>query len=134
MTAGTKKEGNYNVILAEDNALHQRLVREFLKKFDINLSIVNNGKELLERLAENRIYDLVLLDIQMPIMDGYTVTEAIRKNPKYKDLIIVGLTAFAMEGDERYAMIKGMNDYITKPFSQDTLVKTLSRYLVLRKL
>ncbi len=134
MTAGTKKEGNYNVILAEDNALHQRLVREFLKKFDINLSIVNNGKELLERLAENRIYDLVLLDIQMPIMDGYAVTEAIRKNPKYKDLIIVGLTAFAMEGDERYAMIKGMNDYITKPFSQDTLVKTLSRYLVLRKL
>ena len=131
MIAGTKKEGNYNVILAEDNPLHQRLVQEFLKKFDINLSVVSNGKDLLDRLAEGRLYDLVLLDIQMPVMDGYAVTEAIRKKPKYKDLIIVGLTAFAMEGDEHYALIKGMNDYITKPFSKDTLIKTLSRYLIL---
>jgi CheY-like chemotaxis protein len=132
MTVWTKKGGNYNVILAEDNAFHQRLVQEILKKFDINLSIVNNGKELLERLAENRIYDLVLLDIQMPVMDGYAAVDAIRKNPKYKDIIIVGLTAFAMEGDERYALIKGMNDYITKPFSKETLITTLRRYLILK--
>lgn len=124
---------NYNVILAEDNKDHQKLIRELLKKYSINLDIVYNGKELLEMLALGKKYDLVLMDIQMPVMDGYAATTAIRKNPKYNDLLIIGLTAFAMDGDVQVAISKGMNDYITKPIDKEILFETLSRYLKLKR-
>jgi CheY-like chemotaxis protein len=133
MAAKIQKAKKYNVILAEDNELHQRLIKAFLEKFNVNLEIVNNGKELLEKLEKERKYDLVLMDIQMPVMDGYSATEAIRKNPKYKDLLIIGLTAFAMDGDMQVAISKGMNDYITKPIDEEILFNTLSRYLKLKR-
>lgn len=133
MTLKFKKGKNYNVILAEDNVDHQKLTKEFLKKSNINLDIVFNGQELLAKLKQGWKYDLVLMDIQMPVMDGYAATEAIRKNPKYKDLPIIGLTAFAFEGDAQVAMSKGMNDYITKPINKEIFFETLSRYLVLKR-
>lgn len=129
----TKTDRNYNIILAEDNLDHQRLIKEMLKKYNVNLDIVNNGQELLAKLAQGWKYDLVLMDIQMPVMDGYTATEAIRKDPKNKDLIIIGLTAYAMDGDEHIALVKGMTDYITKPISSILFFETLGRYLVLKK-
>jgi CheY-like chemotaxis protein len=133
MTSEFKKGENYNVILAEDNVDHQRLIKELLRKSNINLDIVYNGQELLAKLKQGWKYDLILMDIQMPVMDGYAATEAIRKDPRYKDLLIIGLTAFAMGGDEHIAMMKGMNDYITKPINKDDLFTTIGRYLKLKK-
>lgn len=132
MNTSMKKVDCYNVVLAEDNTEHQKLISKMLKKYNINLEVVDNGKELLYNLDHGRKYDLVLMDIQMPIMDGYAATDAIRKNPKYSDLVIIGLTAFAMEGDEQVALRRGMNDYITKPIDRQILHHALSRYLVLK--
>ena len=133
MASDTQKGKNYNVILAEDNLDHQKLIKALIAKTNINLDIVNNGRELLEMLALGNKYDLVLMDIQMPVMDGYTVTEKIRKNPKYKDLLIIGLTAFAMEGDANIAISKGMNDYITKPIDKEDILNTIGRYLKIKR-
>ncbi len=132
MLFNTSKKNNYNVILAEDNPDHQKLVKVLLAKTNINLDIVNNGKELLEMLGLKK-YDLVLMDIQMPIMDGYTATQKIRQNPKYQDILIIGLTAYAMDGDATIAIKKGMNDYITKPINREDLLNTIGRYLKIKK-
>jgi CheY-like chemotaxis protein len=126
------KSQNYNVVIAEDNIEHQKLIKKLIEKYNVNIDIVNNGQELIDKLAYGRTYDLVIMDIQMPIMDGYTATEIIRKNPAYSNLIIIGLTAFAMQGDEQIAFSKGMNDYITKPVTKQTLYRALSRHLVLK--
>jgi len=133
MTLEFKKGENYNVILVEDNVDHQRLIKELFKKSNINLDIVFNGQELLVKLKQGWKYDLVLMDIQMPMMNGYEATKAIRKDPRNKDLIIIGVTAFALDGDRQVAMSKGMNDYITKPIDKETLFEVLSRHLVLKK-
>lgn len=132
MNTSTRKMSCYNVVLAEDNIEHQKLIKKMVEQYNINLEIVNNGRELLYNLEHGRKYDLVLMDIQMPVMDGYSATDAIRKNPNYSDLVIIGLTAFAMEGDEQVALSRGMNDYITKPIDRQILRKTLSRFLVLK--
>ncbi|MBS4015064.1 MAG: response regulator [Candidatus Latescibacteria bacterium] len=127
------KSQYYNVIIAEDNPEHQKLIKKLIEQYNVNIDIVNNGQELLDKLNYGRTYDIVIMDIQMPVMDGYTATEAIRKNPEFSNLIIIGLTAFAMQGDEQIALSKGMNDYITKPITKQTLHRALSRHLVLKK-
>ncbi|MEO0082857.1 MAG: response regulator [candidate division WOR-3 bacterium] len=125
------KRAYYNIILAEDNPEHQRLIKEIFKKLNVHLDIVNNGKELLEILRLKN-YDLVLMDIQMPLIDGYTATEKIRQDPKYRDLIIIGLTAFGLPGDAQVALKKGMNDYITKPIDKEEILTTIRRYLYIK--
>ncbi|MEO0075202.1 MAG: response regulator [candidate division WOR-3 bacterium] len=122
----------YNIILAEDNPEHQKLIKKMLEKYNLNIDIANNGKELLSMLEHGPHYDLILMDIQMPIMDGYRATEEIRKKPRFSEIPIIGITAFAMEGDEQIAIAKGMNDYITKPIDKQILYKTLSKYLLLK--
>ncbi|MEO0072673.1 MAG: response regulator [candidate division WOR-3 bacterium] len=123
-----KKPKKYYVILAEDNPDHQKLVKAILSKYDVNLDIANNGKELLAMLPL-KPYDVVLMDIQMPDMDGYTATEKIRSDPRYKHLVIIGLSAYAMDGDAHIAIVKGMDDYVTKPIDREVLIKTLRRYI-----
>ncbi len=132
MLATIKNAKRYNVVLVEDNPDHQVLISKILEKYKFNIDIVSNGKELLYNLEHGNKYDLILMDIQMPVMDGYATTRAIRNNPKYSDLVIIGLTAFAMEGDEQVALSHGMNDYITKPIDRQILHRALSRYLVLK--
>jgi CheY-like chemotaxis protein len=123
-----KKQKKYNVILAEDNPDHQKLIKAILSKYDLNLDIAKNGKELLAMLPL-KPYDVVLMDIQMPDMDGYTATEKIRQDPRFKDIVIIGLSAYAMDGDAHVAIMKGMDDYITKPIDREVIVKTLRRYI-----
>lgn len=127
-----RKSFQYNIILAEDNPDHQRMIKEIFKKYNVNIDIANNGKELLEMLPL-KPYDLVLMDIQMPIVDGYTATEKIRGKQQYKDLIIIGLTAFSLPGDAQVAISKGMNDYVTKPIDKNELIMTVRRYLNIKK-
>jgi CheY-like chemotaxis protein len=102
-----------------------------LKKFSLTPSLAENGIEALERLAEEP-FDLVLMDCQMPLMDGFQATAAIRahQDPNVASLPVIALTANAMAGDEKFCLEAGMNGYLSKPFSCENLGAELERWLV----
>lgn len=93
------------------------LLAEIAKQENWNLKIVSNGKELIIELDQGHYYDIVLMDIQMPIMNGIDTTTFIRSNSKYDHLPIIAMSAFAMNENIDLAMASGINGYITKPFS-----------------
>lgn len=102
------------VLVADDNAVSRELIREVLDNIDCEVLEACDGREALEKIRETRP-DLVLLDIQMPFLDGYTVLEQIRKDPGFTILRVVALTAYAMQGDREKALAAGFDGYITKP-------------------
>jgi CheY-like chemotaxis protein len=104
------------VLVADDNPAGRELVREGLSEYASSIIEASNGREALERIRE-MLPDLVLLDIQMPEMDGYEVLREIRKDPALQGLRVVALTAFAMQGDRERALEAGFDDYLTKPVS-----------------
>ncbi len=116
------------VLLAEDNEINQLIAVEFLKEKGVLVDVANTGLEALE-MVKKKDYDLVLMDIQMPDMDGLTATREIRKDEKYKDLPILAMTAHAMAGDRELSLETKMNDHITKPISADVLYAALRRWL-----
>jgi len=102
------------VLVVDDNPAGRELVREYLQDCVASITEAANGREALEKLRTG-LPDLVLLDIQMPEMDGYEVLREIRRDPRLKSLRVVALTAFAMQGDQERAMAAGFDDYLTKP-------------------
>ena len=98
----------------DDNPAGRELVRESLQDYVASIAEASNGREALEKMRVS-LPDLVLLDIQMPEMDGYEVLREIRGDPALKGLRVVALTAFAMQGDRERAMAAGFDDYLTKP-------------------
>ena len=116
------------IILVEDNRLNQFLVKSLMEKREIECDIANNGKEGLELIEQND-YDLVLMDIQMPIMDGIECTRKIRSDmPKGKRRIpIIALTANALKGDNEIYINAGMDDYVSKPFDANVLFAKIKR-------
>ncbi len=117
-----------HLLLAEDNDINQLVAQELLFAANFTVDIAVNGKEALEMLNKNT-YDAILMDIQMPIMDGYTATEHIRSKPEYASLPIIAMSAHAMKGDKEISLSYGMNDHITKPINQEILYKTLHFWL-----
>ncbi len=119
------------VLVAEDNAVNQLLVRRMLEKRGHRVRVVNNGREALTASEEGN-YDLVLMDVQMPEMDGIEATLAIREKEKRRGggshQAIVALTAHAMKGDEERCKAAGMDDYLTKPIRPQELGNLLERY------
>ncbi|UQZ89298.1 histidine kinase [Deltaproteobacteria bacterium Smac51] len=115
------------ILLVEDNDLNQVVVREFLKKVEQVVVIANNGREALELLERNE-FDIVLMDVQMPVMDGITATRLIRQLPRFKDLPIIAMTAHAMSGDEARSLEAGMNEHLTKPINPRDLFNCLLRW------
>ncbi len=113
-----------HLLLAEDNEINQIVAQEVLQAAGFTLDIADNGQEALNLLEKNA-YDAVLMDIQMPIMDGYTATKKIRAQAKYAQLPIIAMSAHAMKGDKELSISKGMNDHVTKPIDADLLYKTL---------
>lgn len=125
------REGKARVLLVDDMMTNQLVAMEILRKFAITPDIATNGKEALTAVNENS-YDLVLMDCQMPIMDGYAATEFIRaeeKEQNRKRLPIIALTANAMQGDKELCISSGMDDYLAKPFTQNALYEILNRWL-----
>ena len=111
------------VLIAEDNAMNQQLMRHLMKQWSIDYQLVNNGKEALEAVKKET-YSLILMDIQMPEMDGYGTTLAIRNELKL-DTPIIAMTAHAMAGEKERCISYGMNDYISKPVKEAELFNIL---------
>ncbi len=123
-----KKNCTEHILLVEDNQINQIIAEELLQSFGYTLDIANHGQEALDML-EKKPYDIVLMDIQMPIMDGLTTTRNIRKMPQFSSLPIVAMSAHAMTGDKEKSLKSGMNDHITKPISPEILYNTLRYWL-----
>ncbi|MBK7996776.1 MAG: response regulator [Blastocatellia bacterium] len=116
------------ILLAEDNIINQKIAKKLLEKLGYSIDIVNNGIEVLQVLKEKQ-YDIILMDIQMPEMDGLTTTEEIIKTIDLKVRPkIVAMTAGAVEGDKEQCLAAGMDDYISKPINLEQLQKMLTRY------
>jgi CheY-like chemotaxis protein len=124
-----KPAGRRRILVAEDNLINQLVVVEQLGVMGYEAVAVNNGLEALDAL-ENSSFELVLMDCQMPDLDGYDATHRIREGPeKYRRIPIVALTAHAMQEDLDHCLAAGMNDYITKPFAEEALREKLERWL-----
>ena len=124
-----------SVLIVEDNKINQKVILGRLKKVKITADVVNNGKEALEAIAINH-YDMVFMDCHMPEMDGYEATLLLREKEKDEEhLIIVAMTANAMEGDKEKCLDVGMDDYISKPIKplmlQDCLQRWLKTFMVI---
>lgn len=115
------------IISAEDIEINQRLLEIMLKKQCSIFKKVYNGKELLDELEEND-YDLILMDIQMPVINGIEATKRIRKNPKYKDLPIIVLSAYALEEDIKVMYDAGISDHISKPIQKKDFINKIKTW------
>ena len=122
------------ILLAEDNLVNQRLAARLLEKRGHTVVVAGNGREALKAF-ENEDFDLLLMDLQMPEMDGFEATVAIRKKEKDRGnhLPIVALTAHAMKGDREKCLAGGMDGYLTKPIRPQELDELLEIYVVRRK-
>jgi CheY-like chemotaxis protein len=117
---------NSNVLLVEDNLINQKIVLLSLKKVVKNIDVANNGKEALDKFGSSK-YDIVLMDIQMPIMDGILATKKIREIETGTNAFtpIIAITANALSGDREVCLAAGMNDYIAKPFQIEVLIQKM---------
>lgn len=116
------------LLLVEDNPINQELAVELLTGNGISVTIANNGREALARVKAEP-FDGVLMDIQMPLMDGYTATRRIREQPEFEALPIIAMTANAMSGDREKALEAGMNDHIAKPIDYAVMITTLAHWV-----
>jgi len=117
-----------NILLAEDNKINQEIIIGLLENSGINLDIANNGKEAVDIFTSNKDkYELILMDLQMPIMDGYEATKQIRAISK--DIPIIALTANAMKEDIEKTKLSGMQEHLNKPIEVEKLYSTLLKYI-----
>ena len=129
-----KKSNNisYNILLAEDNMINQKVATMYLKKYGHQVETALNGEIAFEMFTKKE-YDFIFMDIQMPVKDGIETTKDIRKyekqHPEMKPIRIIALTANAMDGDKEVCLAAGMNDFIGKPFKPDELENVLSKPL-----
>ncbi|MBP1221896.1 ATP-binding protein [Flavobacterium sp. 1355] len=117
------KLGKLKILLCEDNLLNQKLVRSVIQNFGFELDIAENGEEGIALLSKNR-YDLVLMDLQMPVKDGYQTTEYIRNEMKLT-IPIIAMTAHSLVGEQERCFDVGMDAYVPKPFKQPVLLKAI---------
>jgi len=112
--------------VVEDNPLNMELVVEILKANDFFIDMAENEKVAVEK-AEKK-YDLILMDIELPEMNGTEATRLIKSNPEYKDIPIIALTSYPMKGDKEKFMGAGFDDYISKPIDVSEFIKTVKKY------
>jgi signal transduction histidine kinase/DNA-binding response OmpR family regulator len=120
-------DNHVRILVAEDNVMNQNLMRHLLTYWNLDFDIVNNGKEAIEALQQND-YRLVLMDIQMPLLDGYTTTLKIR-NELGMNIPIIAMTAHAMAGEKEKCLSYGMNEYISKPIRENELFELINKIL-----
>ena len=117
------------ILLVEDNEINQEVALEWLHTVGIETKVASNGKEALE-ILETHLPHGVLMDIQMPVMDGFEATRLIRNQSQFKDLPIIAMTAHALKGDRERCVSAGMNDHVAKPIDPEALFDTLAKWIV----
>ncbi len=128
MVAGLDKIRGARILLVEDNEINQQVASETLESAGFKVTVAENGREALRRVREQR-FDLILMDIQMPEMDGFEATARLRAQPEFKSLPILAMTAHAMAGDKQKSLDMGMNDHVTKPIEPKELFAALVRWI-----
>ena len=116
------------LLVVEDNEINRQVAREILEGAGFRVALAENGQEAVEAVGEAE-YHAVLMDVQMPVLDGYAATRAIRQDPRFRDLPIIAMTANAMAGDREKALAAGMNDHVAKPIDPDLLFASLARWI-----
>ena len=118
------------LLLVEDNVVNQKVVMAILRKKGYQLDVAGNGREALARLeASTESYDAVLMDVQMPVLDGLETTRVIRRNSRWSNLPIIAMTAHAMNGDRERCIQAGMDSYLSKPIQPAHLISTIEQHL-----
>ena len=122
-----------NILLVEDNLINQKVFLGILAKSGINITLANNGQEVLDILLKNTTFDIIFMDINMPIMDGYTATKYIRENPNYDMIPIIALTALTSRTEIASVFDVGMNAYLAKPLKKEKLFSALYMFIKNKK-
>lgn len=120
------------VLLTEDNEINQQIAVELMESIGAFVTVANNGKESVDILesSPDNTFDVVLMDLQMPVMDGYEATKRLRANPRFDKLPIFAMTAHAMVEEREKTQALGMQEHITKPIDPDALFATLTKYYI----
>jgi two-component system cell cycle response regulator DivK len=118
------------ILVVEDQEDNRRILRDLLVNAGYELVEAESGEEALTALTARRP-DLILMDIQLPVMDGYEATRQIRANPDLKSVPIIAVTSYALAGDEAKALAVGCNAYVSKPFSPRALLAKVQKHLAL---
>jgi CheY-like chemotaxis protein len=123
-----KSQKSLRILLTEDNPVNQKLATHILEKWGHTVSVANNGQEALDLTAKEN-FDLILMDVQMPVMGGFEATELIREREKTTGchIPIIAMTAHAMKGDREQTLAAGMDDYVSKPVNQDALFNAIEQ-------
>jgi two-component system, sensor histidine kinase and response regulator len=128
----TARTRGARVLLVEDNEINQEVAIGQLEDAEVEVDVADNG-EIAVRMVNEKDYDIVLIDMQMPVMDGVEATKAIRADPRFKTLPIIAMTANAMAADRDRCLEAGMNDHIAKPIDPDQLFNVLLRWTAERR-
>jgi two-component system, sensor histidine kinase and response regulator len=131
LTADFATQHPFSILIAEDNAINQQVILHILRKMGYEPDLVENGREAVEAAAQKR-FDLIMMDMQMPEMDGLEATRTIRSTQNFQP-VIIALTANTMQDDEQYCLNAGMNDYISKPIKLEELIMKLEKWSKNRK-
>ncbi|GAB2674631.1 ATP-binding protein [Aliiglaciecola aliphaticivorans] len=123
---------NKRILLVEDNEINQQVAKNILEQNNLRVTVASNGQESLDVLAKQE-FDLVLMDIQMPVMDGCSALKILRKNKKWIDLPVIALTANVFADEVAHYKKVGFTDHLGKPFSRDALLSTVQQYAVSNK-
>ena len=118
------------ILVVEDNRVNQKVVTALLGKRGFSIELANDGREALSKLEQSGNFDLVLMDVQMPVLDGLETTRMIRRDARWRALPIVAMTAHAMTGDRETCLEAGMNAYVSKPVLPEHLLQVLDEFLV----
>ena len=132
VTKHSLKDSTYDrrkrILVVEDNPINQKIIVKHLQNLGLETEVANNGQEACE-VIENNTYDLIFMDIRMPVMDGFEATIQIRKNSLYKNIPIVALTADNVPEVRERAFELGMQAFMAKPFTKDQIRECVEKYL-----
>jgi two-component system, cell cycle response regulator DivK len=116
------------ILVVEDQPNNRQIIRDMLAPTDYEITEAEDGQQSLETIAKQRP-DLILMDIQLPIIDGYTATRKIKSDPALRSIPIIAVTSYALSGEEKKAREAGCDDYVPKPFSPRQLLAKIKQYL-----
>ena len=116
------------ILLVEDQPDNRKIIRDMLRGTDYEIMEAENGEEALAAIAKQRP-DLILMDIQLPVMDGYTATRRIKADPTLRAIPIIAVTSYALSGEDKKARAVGCDDYVPKPYSPRQLLAKIRQYM-----